>query len=135
MWMTELMHNGAFAIYGHFCGPGWTNGKWLSEASVKDSDIGPGHGVDSTPIDRLDTCCMHHDRCHSECASGLCGPVKTCKNGCDTTLANCSSTFMLDFGPSMTPWGEVRETMAAEAIFATMTAQPHLRTNISGWKW
>lgn len=53
-------------ICGNFCGPGWCNGKALSEASC-DGSVAPDPEVFQT-----DSCCRDHDMCCGHGDRSLC---------------------------------------------------------------
>ena len=84
---------GLFKYHGNWCGPNWTGGKVETYS--------PNHNYQE-PVDTLDTYCMMHDICYSQCRKDHpCDKVDrgTCMTQCDRDLANGASFSGNSFSP------------------------------------
>ena len=123
--------SGLFAFWGNYCGPHHTNGKNISELSLRPNQIGPA--ASGVPyVDTLDQCCGVHDACYSSCSRQPCD-FNGCKNGCDGDLHDCSTYVGVDFG-SHTPWQNLDELAHGFGIWVVFGASPTLR-DLGIWPW
>ena len=73
-----------FRYWGNWCGPGWTGGQFHTPYIPYDETFY------KPPVDKLDTACMHHDKCYYKCRDKFpCqkGGRGRCMTNCDRTLA------------------------------------------------
>lgn len=77
---------GLFEYHGNWCGPNWTGGR--------NETFTQGHIYDP-PTSGLDSCCMDHDICYSECRkNNPCDLIgrDQCMTKCDRKLAICAAS-------------------------------------------
>ena len=75
------------AIYGNYCGAGWSEGKWK-----KPEEEGTYNVV---PIDSVDNCCAEHDKCAFEARKDdSCDTRREKIISCNKKLANCFSMHL-----------------------------------------
>lgn len=75
------------AIYGNYCGAGWSEGKWK-----KPEEEGTYNVV---PIDSVDNCCAEHDKCAYEARKdqGKCKSFREAIGKCNRVLRDCFSMY------------------------------------------
>ena len=104
-----------FRVYGKWCGPGWTGGRWEAYDPTHDHDIRTYHhrsGVGRTPyyanrIDDLDAACEVHDKCYYNCrANYKCDKKarKGCMSQCNKTLADSAWNAGISGGALDAEW-------------------------------
>jgi len=78
--------NTPIMIYGMWCGPNWTGGRFGSFNPEANQSF-------HRPIDELDGCCREHDICYFQCRKiATCGTDEqaACFRSCDRVLASCA---------------------------------------------
>ena len=71
----------SFRVCGSYCGPGWCNDKWISEAKCDESTKPEYHFL--TGYSCADLCCQKHDKC--------CGNQKNEQGDCNPKIVECLS--------------------------------------------